>query len=148
MERDHVKMRFFGDLSVCRGPRLLCQQSAEIQSGMKDASHISASIMAVGMDITAARAYGAYCVRGGQMSTTIGRRFSDYLSPAGPDRICDPPMRGDSIYNFLLCSRPMPNITVQMCLADFNRLRCTRVGLIKPALADLEVLTLMGNELW
>ncbi|HWS43212.1 MAG TPA: isoprenyl transferase [Pseudoflavonifractor sp.] len=107
MERDRVKMCFFGDLSpLPEELRLLCEQTREI-SKHYEGVQVNICLNYGGRDelLRAARAYAADCVEGrADPNHLTGERFGGYLFSAGvpdPDLVIRP--SGEKrISNFLL----------------------------------------------
>lgn len=107
MERDKVKMSFFGDLSpLPEDLRLLCEQTQEI-SKHYDGVQVNICLNYGGRDelLRAAKAYAADCVEGRQDPNHLTEaRFGDYLFSRGvpdPDLVIRP--SGElRISNFLL----------------------------------------------
>lgn len=96
MERDKVKMKFFGDLSVLREDlRLLCEQTEEI-SKRYEGCQVNICLNYGGRDeiVRAARAFAADCINGkADPNHLTEAAFSDYLFSAGvpdPDLIIRP----------------------------------------------------------
>lgn len=96
MERDKVKMKFFGDLSVLNDElRLLCEQTEEI-SKRYEGCQVNICLNYGGRDeiVRAARAFACDCVNGKADSGHLTESaFSDYLFSAGvpdPDLIIRP----------------------------------------------------------
>jgi undecaprenyl diphosphate synthase len=127
MERDQVKMRFFGDLSVLHEDlRLLCQQTAEI-SKRYDGCQVNICLNYGGRDeiLRAARAYAADCVEGrADVNHLSDAEFSDYLFSSGvpdPDLVIRP--SGEiRISNFLLWQSAYAEYYFTDVLwPDFNR---------------------------
>lgn len=96
MERDKVKMKFFGDLSVLSDElRLLCQRTEEISTHY-DGCQVNICLNYGGRDeiIRAARAFAQDCAEGKADSNHLTEEaFSGYLFSAGvpdPDLIIRP----------------------------------------------------------
>ena len=96
MERDKVKMKFFGDLSVLDEElRLLCEQTEEI-SKRYEGCQVNICLNYGGRDeiVRAARAYAADCLEGrADPNHLTEEMFSGYLFSAGipdPDLIIRP----------------------------------------------------------
>ena len=105
MERDRVKMRFFGDTTVL-SPKLqeLIARTAEISTRF-EGCQVNICVNYGGRDeiLRAARAYGAACARGEAPELTE-EAFGDYLYSAGvpdPDLLIRPGGE-ERISNFLL----------------------------------------------
>jgi undecaprenyl diphosphate synthase len=96
MERDRIKMRFFGDLSVLDEElRQLCQRTQEISRGY-DGFQVNICLNYGGRDelVRAARAFAQDCVAGkAEPAQLTESSFADYLYSAGvpdPDLVIRP----------------------------------------------------------
>ena len=146
MERDKVKMEFFGDLSpLSQELRDLCEQTRRI-SKRYDGCQVNICLNYGGRDeiLRAARAYALDCVEGrADPNHLTQENFSGYLFSRGvpdPDLIIRP--SGELRYPISCCgSPPMRSSTLRMCCGRISAKQscCGPSPAIRAGPGDLEV---------